>query len=195
MAEEVIKRSPENDAHYYLALASSFLNDISNFIAHRAIKGKIKVRLIKDELENALAQIDKAEQLDPKAHLEEFKEGEKVDCNFLRAKTYFLEAQALFEAGEKPSKILEACQKSLNYFQSQHTMYLTAMAIEKQGGTKAKSETVEAYQKVVNFDPYSDLGLSAAKKIIRMQKQVDTLKQIAAKASEGIKKLSASLKR
>mgnify|MGYP006960592896 FL=1 len=40
-----------------------------------------------------------------------------------------------------------------------------------QGGRGNTAKIVEAFEKVVEFDPYSEIGIEAAKEIARMQQK------------------------
>lgn len=197
----------KKDAKYYLTLASSMVDDLSNHAGivmdeigqKRAdikdeidavggkvfatgkglVKGKVKYEIKKRKLKKEidkefqliLSILDKSDQLDPNAQLEgEDEEGgpKVISSNAIRALAYYSAGRCYLSA-DKLKLALEAFGKSHNYVPSQEALNGYAIATKLQGGWGSTSKITEAFEKVVEFDPYSEIGLEAAKQIVRMQ--------------------------
>ena len=128
-------------------------------------------REIKKELKLIFEQLDKADKLDDNAVLKiEEEAGEKVErtSTSLRAIAWYMGGRC-FLASEKTKEALEAFEKSFSLVPSQESLEMYAATLAVRGGMGSKQKILEAWQRVVDFDPYSAIGLEAAKRIARMQ--------------------------
>ena len=197
----------KKDAKYYLTLASSMVDDLSNHAgivmyeigqkradikdeidavggkvfatAKGLVKGKVKYEIKKRKLKKEidkefqliLSILDKSDQLDPNAHLEgEDEDGtpKTISSNTIRAMAYY-SAGRCYLAADKMKLALEAFDKSHNYVPSQEALNGYAITTKLQGGWGSTSKILEAFERVVEFNPYSEIGIEAAKQIARMQ--------------------------
>lgn len=145
------------------------------------IKGKMKYAFKKRKLKN---EIDKelqlivstlatADQLNPNLKIEvKNDEGENtvISSNTIRSAA-FHSAGRCYIAADKLKLALEAFNKSYDYMPSQEALNGYALATKLQGGWGSTSKILEAFEKVVEFDPYSEVGIEAAKQIARMQQK------------------------
>ncbi|MBT6046721.1 MAG: hypothetical protein HOG49_07860 [Candidatus Scalindua sp.] len=145
------------------------------------IKGKIKYSYKKKKLKNEINKelqlildiLSNADKLDPNLKMEvKDDEGrcELVSSNTIRASAFYSAARC-YIAADKLKHALEAFSKSYNYMHSQEPLIGYAYAMKLQGGRGNTAKIVEAFEKVVEFDPYSEIGIEAAKEIARMQQK------------------------
>ncbi|MCF6147718.1 MAG: hypothetical protein E3K37_03570 [Candidatus Kuenenia sp.] len=203
-----MEKSYKEDARYYLTLASSISEDLSQhselvmseidqkraeirdeinaiggiFSAGKAvIKGKIKYankkKKLKSEIDKELQLIlnilSTADKLDPNLKIEvkdEESGNDFISSNTIRAGAFYSAARC-YVAADKLKLAFEAFNNSYNYMPSQESLIGYAYAMKLQGGWGSTSKIVEAFEKVVEFDPYSGIGIEAAKEIARMQQK------------------------
>lgn len=182
----------QTDARYYLALARSMIDDLYNHAKViedkseeldkvsteesssladslkelweiRAKEREFKYTIVQAEkdFELILINLNKADKLDPNARLKEY------SSNDLRALAYMTVGYCYMRASELTQALL-AFERSHNLKPNQEALSSYALALQLKGGWGSKTKILEALQKVVEFDPYSKLGLEAAKKIARM---------------------------
>ncbi|MEO0165901.1 MAG: tetratricopeptide repeat protein [candidate division WOR-3 bacterium] len=164
-----------NTAEYYLILAKSFIEE------NQSTYGEIRKLLdryerdspeyssalsnvrkylqdIESDMKLTLKILTQAEQLKPEVTVE------NETISSLRSEAYFLIGQTHF-LRENWDSAITAYTESIKNEPDQTALYNLALAMDKKGagltGGK-KGEIIQAYQKVIEFDPKTKLALDAA---------------------------------